>query len=262
MIELGTGIDLYRPDATFDLDGTVFKLTIIEEYTRWLSDQGIFETVPDEIILTKQIWKEENTEANYKAHLDQLVEFFIDQVQGKSINSLAREARAVAEQQMHRRWNITVAIINHLRDTHNIIAISHMPEWLMESFAGNLGFTALIGSTYVEHEGVYTGEAQSIDKGEAYKATRHNALQFLDIHMGDTVGDASQFTIARRPILFNPSATLINQRGSTDMTVITSHKDVVTVLNPVSADLEYQATIWTPPFNVPAILAEIQTQEV
>ncbi|MGB4956874.1 MAG: hypothetical protein WBO49_00310 [Candidatus Saccharimonas sp.] len=253
MIELSGGINPGLPDATFDLDGTVFKMTILEAYTDWLSQQTVFDPMPSEIIAAKQTWKNENTEQNYNAHLGKLVRFFIEQVPGKSVAQLSEAARIVANQQRHRRWNVTTAIIDKLRPTHNIISVSLMPEWLMGPFTDDLGFVALIGSTYVAREGQFTEEAYSIDKATEYTNARNGDPSQLDVHMGDTVGDSSLFSLARRPILFNPSWTLHSEMQDKGLTTVTSHKDVMTVINRGEA-----ATVWGPPFETEAILASVK----
>jgi phosphoserine phosphatase len=256
MIELNNGINPDLPDATFDLDGTVFKMTVLEAYTDWLSQQAVFDPMPAEITAAKQEWKNDNTEQKYTAHLGQLVRFFIEQVPGKSVTQLGEAARIVANQQRHRRWNVTTAIINRLRPTHNIISISLMPEWLMEPFTEDLGFVALMGSTYVTLDGMYTDEAHSIDKAIEYANTRGGDTNMLDVHMGDTVGDSSLFSIAKRPILFNPSWTLHQQMVDENPTIITSHKDVATVINGSGQ----AATVWGPPFDAEAILETVRSK--
>ncbi len=258
MIELNKGINTDLPDATFDLDGTVFKMTVLEAYVDWLSQQSVFDPLPSEITAAKQAWKEDNTEQKYTAHLGQLVRFFIEQVPGKSVSQLGDAARIVANQQRHRRWNITTSIIATLRPTHNVISISLMPEWLMGPFTEDLGFVALMGSTYVAREGLFTNEAHSIDKATEYANARDGETGKLDIHMGDTVGDSSLFALAERPILFNPSWTLHNQTEAQGLTIITSHKDVVTVINPDNDSNHANATIWGPPFDAGAILKTVR----
>lgn len=111
MIELNGGIDRELPDATFDLDGTVFKMTVLETYTDWLTKQSVFDPMPSEITAAKQEWKNDNTEQKYNTHLGLLVRFFIEQVPGKSVSQLGEAAHIVANQQRHRRWNITASII-------------------------------------------------------------------------------------------------------------------------------------------------------
>jgi phosphoserine phosphatase len=256
MIELNGGINPDLPDATFDLDGTVFKMTVLEAYTDWLSRQTVFDPMPPEIAAAKQVWKNENTEQNYIAHLGQLVRFFIEQVPGKSVSQLNEAARIVANQQRHRRWNITTAIIDKLRPTHNIISVSLMPEWLIDPFTDDLGFVALMGSTYVTREGQFTNEAHSIDKATEYTNVRNGDSSKLDIHMGDTVGDSSLFVLAKRPILFNPSWALYQQMKGEGLTIITSHKDIATVINQGEA-----ATAWGPPFDTEAMLAVVKTRQ-
>jgi phosphoserine phosphatase len=256
MIELNGGINPELPDATFDLDGTVFKMTVLETYTEWLSQQTIFDPMPPEITSAKQVWKNENTEQNYTAHLGQLVRFFIEQVPGKSVSQLDEAARIVANQQRHRRWNVTTAIIDRLRPTHNVMSVSLMPEWLMGPFTDDLGFVALMGSTYVARDGLFTDEAHSIDKATEYAAARNGDTNNLDIHMGDTVGDSPLFALARRPILFNPSWTLYRQIEGEGLTVVTSHKDLATTINPDGA-----ATVWGPPFDAEAILASVRPRQ-
>jgi len=255
MIELNGGIQPDLPDATFDLDGTIFKMTVLEAYTEWLSQQTVFDPMPPEITAAKQEWKNDNTEQKYNTHLGQLVRFFIEQVPGKPVSQLSEAARIVSNQQRHRRWNVTTTLIEKLRPTHNLISISLMPEWLMGPFTDDLGFVALMGSTYVAREGLFTDEAHSIDKATEYIAARNGDSSKLDIHMGDTVGDSSLFALALRPILFNPSWTLYQQMEDERPTVVTSHKDVITVINP-----DEPATVWGPPFDAEAILATVNTK--
>ena len=166
---------------------------------------------------------------------------------------LTEAAQIVANQERERRWNITVAVIDYLRPTHNLISVSLMPEWLMEPFTNDLGFVALVGSTYVTRDGQFTDEAHSIDKGIEYKRLRDDDVRMLDVHMGDTVGDISLFELAKRPMPFNPSWTLLERMAAAKPTVITSHKDVVNVLNH-----DVPPSVFGPPFDVPAILASVR----
>lgn len=223
--------DINRPDAVFDLDGTVLKFTVLEQYVKWLCDQKVFEQLPPDIEEARLSWKnDENNEENYNNHIRKLVKFFIGQVAGKQTVTLNQAAEIVAGQTSYRRWDITRNIINELRSTHNVIAISLMPEWLMQPFTRSLGFVAMLGSTYVDHEGSFTGEAYSIDKATVYKKLRVDDGRNLDISMGDTMGDLSIFRIARRPIAFNPSFTLAQEVGRS-VTMISAGKDLVTVTN-------------------------------
>ena len=255
MIELNGGLNLKKPDATFDLDGTVFKMTVLEAYVDWLSDQGLFDSIPLEINLAKTAWKSNNTEQTYTNHLNMLVKFFIEQVPGKGVEQLQLAAEIVAQQQQHRRWNVTESIIKLLRSSHNVMAVSMMPEWLMKPFVRDLEFVALIGSTYVSRDGQFTGEAHGINKAEAYLELRQGDSSKLDIHMGDTIGDKPLFDIARRPILFNPSGALLVATKANRPSVVISVKDTVTVSNPaVNSTQSYVA-----PFDVPNILSKIRT---
>jgi len=262
MIELNNGINPDLLDATFDLDGTVKKFNTLEIYTERLCTQTIFDPLPSDIIAAKQAWKEDNTEQKYVDHMGMLVKFFIEQVPGKQVGQLTEAANIVAKQQKHRRWNITAAIIQELQPSHNIIAISHMPEWLMEPFVRDLGFIALIGSTYVDRDGVFTGEAHGINKATEYAKIRDGDTSQLDVHMGDTVGDSPLFALARRPILFNPSHTLLEEDRFDNSTILISHKDAVTVINPdINDQTRKTASIYGPPFDVPAILSKIRERD-
>ena len=223
--------DPNRPDAVFDLDGTVFKFTVLEQYVSWLCDQQVFAPLSSEIEDAKLTWKrDENNEANYKDHTNKLVQFFIDQIAGKQTAMLDQAAEIVARQTSYRQWDITRNIINELRPTHNIVAISLMPEWLMPAFTRDLGFVARLGCTYVSKEGSFTGEAYSIDKGVVYKKYRRGDTGHLDVAMGDTMGDVPIFRLAKRPVAFNPSFTLASEIGK-GMTMLGAGKDLVTVTN-------------------------------
>jgi phosphoserine phosphatase len=258
MIEVNGGINPDLPDASYDLDGTTFKMTILEIYTEWLCDQQIFDPMPPEITEAKKVWKPLNTEATYKAHLDMLVQFFIGQVKDKPVDMLTFAAQVVADQQRHREWNVTTGLIRETKKSHNNLAISLMPEWLMRPFVYDLGFVALIGSTYVERDGTFTGEAHSINKGEAYRETSNGDSSMLDIHMGDTVGDSSLFAMAERPVLFNPSGTLYLAERNQHPTIIQSNKDLTTVINWDDATSRDTAEFFVAPYDAAAILSRVR----
>lgn len=223
--------DPSRPDAVFDLDGTVFKFTVLEQYVRWLCEQQVFAPLPPDIEEARLTWKRgENNEANYKSHTSKLVQFFIGQVAGKRTATLHQAAEIVANQTSYRRWDITRNIISALRPTHNLMAISLMPEWLMPPFTRDVGFVASLGCTYVSQGDTFTGGAYSIDKATVYQTYRQDDTGRLDIAMGDTMGDLSLFGVAKRPIAFNPSFTLASEVGGF-ATMISAAKDLVTVTN-------------------------------
>lgn len=223
--------DPTKPDAVFDLDGTVFKFTVLEQYVTWLCDQQVFEPLSKDIEQSRLVWKSsENNEANYKEHTSKLVRFFIGQVAGKNTTTLQQAAEIVAGQTAYRQWDITRNLVSELRDTHNVMAISLMPDWLMPPFTRDLGFVARIGCTYVTQDNNFTGEAYTIDKATAYRELRQDDTTNLDIAMGDTMGDLSIFNIARRPIAFNPSFTLASEVASR-ATMVSAGKDLVTVSN-------------------------------
>ena len=93
------------PDAVFDLDGTVFKFTVLEQYVKWLCEQQVFEPLPPDVEDARLRWKSnENNEANYKDHTYRLVQFFIGQVAGKQTATLHQAAEIVAGQTSYRRW--------------------------------------------------------------------------------------------------------------------------------------------------------------
>jgi phosphoserine phosphatase len=100
----------------------------------------------------------------------------------------------------------------------------------MPPFTRDIGFVARLGCTYVDQEGSFTGEAYSIDKATVYGEYRQGDISYLDIAMGDTMGDLSIFQMAKRPIAFNPSFTLAREVGET-ATMISAGKDLVTVIN-------------------------------
>lgn len=226
-----TNFDTSLPDAVFDLDGTVFKFTVLEQFILWLCAQGIFSRLPDSIESARLAWKRDgNTEASYKTHLSMLVEFFIGEIAQKETSVLHHAAAIVASQTSYRQWDVTRNLIAELSKTHNVISISLMPEWLMPPFVRELGFVATLGSTYVERDGQFTGEAHSIDKAEVYAAFRSDDLSHLDVAMGDTTGDISIFSIAQRPIAFNPSFTLVGELKKW-MTIVAAWKDMVFVTN-------------------------------
>lgn len=232
MIDLAFRPD--RADDACDIDGTYTKFTTLEQYTLWASREQLFDPLPHEISALKQAWRDNNDEANYNRHTAAIVEFFIAQVAGKAVSDLQTAAEIVARQQRGRTWDITRAIVKERSNTHNQIAISHMPEWLLEPFVRGAGFVALIGSTYLTRDGIFTGEAYKIDKLKQYKQLRGGDTSRLEIVMENTNGGLDLLQAAKHPIAVNPSHTLTEDVRSW-ATILRANADSVTVIQPAEA---------------------------
>lgn len=258
MVQIIGEFDPAKPDASFDLEGVVFKMTVLEAFINQLGEHGVFDEVPEGITGLRRIWKGRNNEANFKAHLGAMVGFFLDQIPNKDVDQLKREAILCQQEHGDRQWNVTIDILNHLKQTHNIVAASLLPEWLMLSFVPtNLGFVAMMGSSYEEVDGVFSGKAQTIDKAEAYLEFRSGDASMLDTHMGDTTGDSSIFRLAKRPIYFNPSATLFFETPAEERpTTLASEKDLTSVFNPGEVPEHY-----APEFDPAELLSHVRSFE-
>lgn len=229
--------DRLPPAGIFDLDGTVFKSSILEKNIEVGIANGLFDSDKfHEIAAARSTWQIDNTEDNYLKYLDQLIGYYIDQIKGASESQIDEVAKITAEQQAERLFSFPVRLAGELAPRgYNLYMLSGSPSHCLSRFIEHLPFkiTGYYGSTYEVLNGAYTGKASPLpEKSEVY----YNLVQKGMLHspgsvaIGDTMGDYGLLASAEWPIMFNPSQTLKEAGGKNGWPIVYEVKDNITVL--------------------------------
>lgn len=226
-----------KPIAVFDIDGTIFRSSLLIEITQALITAGHFKPdISAKYEKSYQSWLDRDGSyvdyindvvTAYKVHVKGMEASHIEQIAGEVIASLSR-----------RTYRFTRDMINNLKPTHFLIAISTSPTELVSRFAEAYQFDAYDATVYEIAGGRYTGR-DSLDppaklaKDEVLKTLlrKHNLNLNGSIGVGDSEGDTSFLAMMERPIAFNPDSTLFKEATAHGWQVVVERKDVIYYYN-------------------------------
>jgi HAD superfamily hydrolase (TIGR01490 family) len=227
--------------AIFDIDGTIFRSSLLIELTEALIDQGIFD-----ILVRKNYQKEHtlwlNRKGSYECYIEVVVRAFMDNLKGVYYSDFERVVKEVAVEQKNRVYCFTRDLIKDLRRKgYFLVAISQSPKTILDQFAKDLPFDKIYGRLYElgpsdRFTGKVIDEHLIINKANIVKRVLQKEEVTLkgSVAVGDTEGDISILEMVENPICFNPNATLYRHAKRNGWRVVVERKDVVYEIEGVS----------------------------
>jgi HAD superfamily hydrolase (TIGR01490 family) len=230
-----------RNIAVFDIDGTLFRSSLLIELVNTLVTRGTYPTkAVEEIEKDYQAWL--NRRGDYNAYLQRVVDVHIKYQKGKKKSDIDAAMQLAIANHKDKVYRYTRNLLKELKDEgYYLIAISGSPEYMVKSFATYFGFDASFGRVYELKNGTYTGRlfnGKTYQDGD-FKQNKAAILQeFLNkenilmdaknsIAVGDTEGDISLFELVGRPIAFNPSSALARMAQERSWDIIVERKDTI-----------------------------------
>jgi len=220
--------------AFFDIDGTVFRSSLLIELVEALIEKGIFpQNVRARYATSYALWK--NREGTYEAYIDDVVRVFMDTLKGVHYGDFADVGRSVVDAQSKRVYRYTRDLIQDLKGKgYYIVAISQSPKTILDEFCDSYGFDKVYGRMYelgpldsftgkVVDEHLIKNKAKIIDRLLA-----HGGFTLEDsIGVGDTDSDIPLLEKVETPICFNPNMKLYEVARQKKWPIIVERKDVV-----------------------------------
>lgn len=223
-----------RPVAVFDIDGTLFRSSLVLELTEELVTRGIFPPEAREIYEgAKEDWQ--NRKGDYEPFIQKVVRAFGTYAKGASFEEVANIAGEVIERDKDRVYRYTRDLVKEYKDKgYFLLAISHSPKFIVDGFAYELGFDKSYGTYYEtgasdRFTGTLLDEHLIMNKSAILKRAvekEHLTLQG-SIGVGDTESDVSMLTMVETPIAFNPNRALYRHALSHEWKVVVERKDVI-----------------------------------
>ena len=221
--------------AFFDIDGTVFRSSLLIELVKELINRGLFPASAETEFLAKyQAWQ--NRQGSYEDYVHSLIHTYLKHIKGIHYGDLATTGEAVVAKQKHRVYRYTRDLIQDLKaDDYQIIAISQSPKTVLDDFCTTYGFTKVYGRMYElgpqdRFTGVVTDEHLISNKANIVKRVLEQNPNFTlkdSIAVGDTEGDISLLEKVENPICFNPNQTLFDYATRMKWSVVVERKDVI-----------------------------------
>lgn len=215
----------------FDIDGTIFRNSLLIELHWKMVKAGI---VPKSAItkLDRHYWRWVRRQGSYDRYLQEVIESFSKFTAGQRTADIKALARRVVQGQGEIVYRYTRSLVERLRKTHLLIAISGSPREIVEEFARAWKFDHMVGTQYEVKGRRYTGKLQFIaahHKREALQGLidRYGLSLKGSVGVGDTESDAGVFELVDHPICFNPTAELYKLAKKKGWKVVVERKNMI-----------------------------------
>ena len=220
--------------AFFDIDGTVFRSSLVIELVKGLIVQGVFPKKAGEVYAKEyQAWR--NREGTYDAYIKAVVSSYIEHIKGVHYGELADVGRIVVAEQRNYVYRYTRDLVAQLkRDNYFLVAISQSPKTILDEFCREYGFDKVYGRIYeIGPQDLFTGKMIDVHLVENKANIVTRVLEKEDVTItdsvgvGDTEGDTALLESVQIPICFNPNSGLFEQAKRRDWKVVVERKDVI-----------------------------------
>ena len=223
-----------QPVAAFNIDGTVFRSTLLVE----LMD----ELVRREILPKEAKKSYQRAEENWKnqgvgsdAYMFKVIEAFGKYAKGVPYADVADVAGEIIEKQKGRVYTYTKTFTQKLKNEgYFLLAVSRSPKFIVDGFGYELGFDKSYGSFFdTGATGRFTGDIVDEhlirNKGLLLqRAVKKEGLSFRNsIAVGDTESDISMLELVDDAIAFNPTKALLRHARQHEWKVVVEEKDAV-----------------------------------
>ncbi len=224
-----------KPVAFFDIDGTLFRSSLLVELVEALVANKIFPAgVEKSYQLEKAAWQ--NREGTYDAYIGAVIDTFLEHLKGVHYGTFADVGKQVVAAHQKRVYRYTRDLIKQLdKDGYELIAISQSPKTVLDTFCREYGFDKVYGRIYeigpqdrftggVSEEHIIENKAHVVDR----VLERHPDITLRgSIAVGDTDGDIPLLEKVERPICFNPNKELFDEAIRRGWEVVVERKDVI-----------------------------------
>lgn len=228
------GVPSKKPVAIFDIDGTIFRSSLLIKLVEELIRRGDF---PAD---AKKVYEEHEAawikrSGSYEDYIMGVVNAFTSHIKGMPCASLYGAAKTVNEKEKDLLYRYTPRLVKELKEKgYYLLAVSQSPWAVLEEFCKSLGFDKVYGRFYEQDEagnltGTVKDEELISDKATIIRrAVEKNDLTLVgSVGVGDTEGDITMLSMVERPICFNPNFKLITVAKEKGWDVVIERKDVI-----------------------------------
>lgn len=220
--------------AIFDIDGTIFRSSLLIELTDSFIQEGVFpETAKKVYAKSFKDWLDRKD--TYDKYIMGVVRAFENNIKGIKHKDFLKISKKVISFHQNRVYRYTRDLVLNLRKKgYFILAISNSPKEILDEFCNKWGFNKVYGRIYeVDSNGRLTGKTlfKEIisDKAKVLKrAIEKEGLTLKNsIGVGDSESDVPFLKMVQRPICFNPNKILFEKAKRAKWEVIVERKNVI-----------------------------------
>lgn len=223
-----------RPVAVFDIDGTLFRSSLLIELVEELVRREVFPpTARNSYKDAHEDWL--NRRGEYGPFIQKVILAFGKHAKGIPYGDIADVAGEIIEVKKDRVYRYTRDLLDELKKGgHYLLAISHSPKFIVDGFAYELGFDKSYGTFYdTGASNRFTGDIvdEHVIMNKAavlQRAVEKQGLAIADsVGVGDTESDIGMLSFVETPIAFNPNRILYRHAKKHDWKIVVERKDVI-----------------------------------
>ncbi|MAZ41150.1 HAD-IB family hydrolase [bacterium] len=220
--------------AIFDIDGTIFRSSIVIELVDELVKSGHFPKNA-KAGYEKEFYNWLDRKGDYDDYISGVVRMFMKHIKGIPYKDFARVSERAMEENKDRVYRYTRDLVKNLKkEGYFLLAISQSPKTALDPFCKKLGFTKVYGRIYeLGPQDRFTGKVvdEHLIENKSYilrRAVEKEGLTLKgSIGVGDTANDVSFLELVENPICFNPDQDLYRHAMRNGWKIIVERKNVI-----------------------------------
>lgn len=237
----------------FDIDGTIFRSSLLIEIVRGLVAAGIFpKQANKEMEADYLAWL--NRVGDYDGYIRKVLDIYNKYIVGRDFDEVEEVSDLVMAREKNKVYRFTRDLIHRLkRENYYLVAISGSPWYMVRKFALHNEFDVSFGTEMCLKKGKFTncyiekdfknGEDKLL--GFEHKAKLMNfsnkgplLTQYLDsqkmkadwknsVAVGDSGNDIAMLELVGHPIAFNPDDILAKKAKKSRWQIVVERKNVI-----------------------------------
>lgn len=224
--------------AIFDIDGTIFRSSLLIKLVDVLIEQGNFPERARKEYETEHVrWLERK--GDYESYIDAVVKSFVKHIKGVHYADFDKAGQIVIDRFHNQTYKYTRDLVSELKKKgYFLLAVSHSPKGTVDKFCVEMGFDKAYGTLLeLGPNDCFTGkrleEPLIMNKSNIVKRAMEKEGLTLkgSIGVGDTESDIPLLEMVDTPICFNPNMKLYKHAKRNGWKVVVERKDVVYEIN-------------------------------
>ncbi len=224
--------------AIFDIDGTIFRSSLLIEITEGLIEAGMFSKKTINIY-AKSFENWLNRKDSYEKYIKDVILAFEKNIKGVNHKDFIKITEKVVDLHKNKVYRYIRELVKDLKKkNYYFLAISNSPKELVDHFCKNLGFNKVYGRMYeIDKNKKFTGKTLYVDiisdKARVLqRAVEKENLTLADsVGVGDTESDIAFLKLVKNPICFNPNNKLYLHAKKAGWKIVVERKDVIYSIN-------------------------------
>jgi HAD superfamily hydrolase (TIGR01490 family) len=224
--------------AIFDIDGTIFRGSLLIELLNVLIERGnIDESARKEFEREHKRWL--MRKGDYESYIGAVIESFERHIKGIYYADFAEASKTVIERYQNHTYRYTRDLVSKLKkEKYFLLAITHSPKGIADKFCQGLGFDKVYGRLLeIGPTERFTGKSIEehliMNKANIVRRAVEKEKLTLEgsIGVGDTESDIPLLEMVENPICFNPNTKLYKHAKRNKWKVVVERKDMVYEIN-------------------------------